>query len=294
VVLDLLERVADTIPTSDDIDQLFHPQRSGYLAVDGVWFSFRGIAVVLLVCFDPETFDVIAAEWSLTEDEKSYTKLLHAVLQKQGATTLKGIYADGDKGLMSSLKKHLSLVPFQLCIVHKEIRMGQLVPVKAVAHSKQMSADTKQQIIVFQEKFRAVIYAEDKRSSVLALNQLRDFVAESGQLRFKQAYRSLRTNFRYTLTHFDHPEMMRDNNLIECFNGIMKTRLKLMRGFKKYENMDRYLQLFLLDYRFHPLRESRFVERRGMCPLECTGIILPKYYNFLQFLRESLNLNFVT
>lgn len=291
-ILDFLESVADKIPNSSDIDNLFHPVRSSYLALDGTWFSFRGQQIVLLVCFDPETFDIIEAIWSLQEDERSYTDLLLKVIDKIESKNIKGIYGDGDKGLMRSLKKHLPLVPFQVCIVHKEMRMGQLVPVKAINRSKQITAQAKSEIKQFQEKFRAVIYAKSKQESFLALKLLKQFVDLSGQERFKKAYRSLLTNFAYTLTHFDHQDMLRDNNLIECFNGIIKPKLKLMKGFKKYENMDRYLKLFVLDYRFHNLKESRFEERRNLNPLQCAGIKLPKIYNFLSFLRKSLNLNF--
>ena len=293
VILSFIEQVADEIPDIDFTDQLFNPKRSGYLALDGVWFKFRGRDVVMLVCFDPETFDVIEAIWSLKEDEKGYTDLLMRVTKKIGFNGIKGIYADGDKGLMKSLKTHFPLVPFQLCVVHKEMRMGQIVPVKSVNISKRMDKKTKKEILEFQEKFRAVIYAEDKQESLLALKELKIYVDTSSQERFKKAFRSLRTNFKYSLTHFDHPEMMRDNNLIECFNGIIKPRFKLMRSFKKYENMDRYLKLFLLDYRFHTLKESRFKERRGLSPLQCAGAKLPKIYNFLTFFRKSLNLNFV-
>lgn len=293
-ILDFLENVADVLPTIDDIDNLFHPKRSGYLALDGVWFKFRGMQVVMLVCFDPKTFDIIDAIWSLQEDEKSYTDLLMRTLKKVGFINIKGIYADGDKGLIRSLKKHLPLTPFQVCIVHKEMRMGQIVPVKSVNISKRLSESTKTEIKEFQEKFRAVIYAESKEKSFIALKELKQYVELTNQERFKKAYRSLKTNFKYTLTHFDHPGMMRDNNLIECFNGIIKPRLKLMKGFKKYENMDRYLKLFLIDYRFHALKESRFEERRGLSPLESAGVNLPKFYNFLSFLRKYLNLNFTT
>ena len=293
-ILDFIETVSDQIPTIDDIYNLFHPERSGYLALDGVWFKFKGMQVVLLVSFDPETFDVIEAIWSLEESEKSYSELLVKIIRKMGTKNIKGIYADGDKGLMLSLKKHLPLVPFQLCIVHKEMRMGQIIPIKSVNISKRMSKKVKKEIVEFQEKFRAVIYAGSKKESLLALKKLKTYTDASNQERFKKAYRSLRTNFKYTLTHFDHPEMMRDNNLIECFNGIIKPRLRLMKGFKKYENMDRYLKLFMLDFRFHQLKESRFKERRGLSPLQCGEVNLPKFYNFLTFLRKSLNLNFST
>lgn len=291
-VLDFLEKVADQVPTLDDIDNLFHPRRSGFIALDGVWFKFRGLDIVLLVCFDPETFDIIEAIWSLQEDEKSYTTLLTKVIVKIGKTNIKGIYGDGDKGLINSLKIHLPLVPFQICIVHKEMRMGQVVPVKMINISKRMEEKVKIEIKQFQQLFRAVIYADNKEESLMALRILKLFVANNPTERFKKAFRSLLTNFKYTLTHFDYPEMQRDNNLLECFNGIIKPRLRLMKGFKKYNNLDRYLKLFLLEYRFRPLRESRFTDRRNLSPLQVAEVELPKIYNFLTFLRTSLKLDF--
>lgn len=291
-ILDFLETAADVVPDIDDIDNIFHPRRSGYLAVDGVWFTFRGMDIVLLVCFDPESFDVIDATWSVTEDESAYSRLLIGVGEKLGFDAIKGIYGDGDKGLMKSLKKHFPLVPFQLCVVHKEMRMGQLVPVKSVKISKRMSNKTKKEILQFQELFRAVLYADSKKASYKALQRIRDFTKKSDNPKFTTAYNSLKHNFKYTLTHFDHNEMMRDNNMIECFNGIIKPKLRLMKGFKKYKNLHRYLKLFILNYRFHPLKESRFEERRNLTPLEIAGVQLPKYTNFLTFLRKSLNLDF--
>lgn len=291
-ILDFLESVADKLPTNDDIDNLFHPKRSGYIALDGVWFKFRGLEIVLLVCFDPETFDIIEITWSLEECEESYTKLLQKVIKKLGIRAIKGVYGDGDKGLIRALKLNIPLAPFQMCVVHKEMRMGQLVPVKLVNISKQMDDQTKKEIKEFQNKFRQVIYAPTKQKSLSALEELKVYVSESKQARFKKAYRSLKTNFDYTLTHFDHPDMQRDNNLLECFNGIIKPRLKLMKNFKKYQNLDRYLKLFALNYRFHPLKESRFEERRGLSPLQSAGANLPKIFNFLSFLRDYLKLNF--
>jgi hypothetical protein len=109
---------------------------------------------------------------------------------------------------------------------------------------------------------------------------------------FKQSYNSLKHNFVMTLTHFDYEGMERDNNILECFNGCLKPRLKLMRGFKKADNLDRYLNLFLLEYRFRPLRESRFKERRGKSPLQLAGVILEHPYNFLTYLRENLHFTY--
>jgi len=295
LILDFIESVADALPALDDIDRLYDPKRSGYLAVDGVWFSFGKEEIVLLVCFDPETFDIVSAVWSEDETEQSYENLITQAVNKIGATHVKGIYADGDKGFLKALKRLLPTVPFQLCVFHKELRMGQVVPVKSVRVSKKLTAQQKHDIKTFQLLFREVIYADTKEKSIEARDRLKRYVdSETHQYeeRFLKAYRSLIHNFKYTLTHFDHPGMRRDNNLLECFNGIIKPRLDLMKGFKKKENIDRYLKLFLLEYRFRPLKESRFKDRNGNSPLEVAHVLLPKYYNYIYLLRTSLSLSF--
>ena len=155
-----------------------------------------------------------------------------------------------------------------------------------------MTDQKKHDIKVFQLLFRDVIYAADKEKSSQALERLKKYVKSQKEIepRFQKAYRSLLTNFKHTLTHFDHPHMERDNNMIENFNSVFKPRLKLMKGFKKEENIDRYLKLFLLQYRLHPLKESGMKERNGNSPLELSGTYIPKNYNFLHLLRTTFNI----
>ena len=291
-VLDFLEIVADALPELDDIDSLFAPRRSGFIALDGIWFSFNKEEIVLLVCFDPVSFDVVAAHFEMDETAQGYEKLLIAAVNKLGALEIKGAYGDGDNGLIFSLKKLLPHVPFQLCVVHKEMRMGQFVPIKSLHNSKQFTDKQKHEIREFQFLFREVIYAKTKEESFEALKRLKEYVKFNPNKRFIKAYRSLERNFSYTLTHFDHPHMERDNNLLECFNGILKPRLKLMKSFKKKENLNRYLKLFLTEFRFRPLKESRFINRRGETPLALGDVYLPPYYNFITFLRERFKLTF--
>jgi hypothetical protein len=295
LILDFIESVADALPTLHEIDYLYYPKRSGYLAFDGVWFQYGIEKIVLLVCFDPETFDIVSAIWSEQETEKAYEQVMTEAVNKIGSTKIKGVYADGDRGFLSALKRLLPTIPFQLCVFHKELRMGQVVPVKSVKISKRLTDHQKHDIKVFQLLFREVIYAETKEASIAAKDRLKRYVesdTHSYEERFMKAYRSLMHNFKYTLTHFDHPGMKRDNNLLECFNGILKPRLTLMKGFKKKENLDRYLKLFLLEYRFHPLKESRFKDRRGKSPIQIAQVILLPYYNFLTYLRSHLNLSY--
>lgn len=294
-ILTFIESVADALPSIDDIDGIYHPTRSGYLALDGVWFSYGQEEIVLIVAFDPESFDIVGAIWADDETQEGYETVLTQAVNKIGAVNMKGLYADGDNGFLAAWKKLLPTVPFQLCVFHKELRMGQVVPVKRVSTSKQMTDREKHDIKVFQLLFREVIYAYDKSSSITALERLKAYVKSNSHSypeKFQKAYRSLIHNFSYTLTHFDHPHMRRDNNLLECFNGCMKPRLRLMRGFKKKANLDRYLKLFLLDHRFHELTESRFKARRGKTPLEIAGATIPVYRNFLRLLREELQLDY--
>jgi hypothetical protein len=291
-VLTFIEQVGKTIPDVDDVDRLFSPRRSGYLAFDGVWFDYGRETVVLLVCFDPQTFDVISAVFNREETRQGYEKLIKSVLVKLSKQRIKGIYGDGDNGLIMALKRYFPYTPFQLCVVHKNLRMEQTVPVKLAVKSHHIPDNAKQEILEFSKLFHSALYADTKEAALAGLTKLLHFTNQHPQEKFLKAVNQLKHNFVYTLTHFDYPEMERDNNLIECFNGCLKPRLKLMRGFKKKQNLDVYLKLFLLEFRFHLLKESRFKDRRGRSPLELGGVKLPEYYNFLTLLRRQLHLSY--
>lgn len=291
-VLMFMAWVADALPTLDETDNHYFPHRSGYLAFDGVWFGYGSGQIVLLVCFDPVSFDVISAIWNDDENQTGYNLLIRQVLNKLPKDRVKAVYGDGDNGLMLSLKHYLPRVPFQLCAVHKILRMSQVVPVARAGRSRQMSEQVKVEIKEFARLFRETLIAVSKEEAVEKLGDLLIWTAAHPSERFSHAVNQLKHNFHLTLTHFDYPGMMRDNNLIECFNGCLKPRLTLMKGFKKEDNLDRYLKLFLSDFRFHNLKESRFAHRRDKSPMELGGVLLPQYYNFLTLLRTEFHLSY--
>lgn len=97
-------------------------------------------------------------------------------MNKIGVVQVKGVYADGDRGFLKALKRLLPTAPFQLCVFHKELRMGLVVPVKSVRVSKQMTQNQKHDVTVFQLLFREVIYEETKEKSVKALERLKRYV----------------------------------------------------------------------------------------------------------------------
>jgi hypothetical protein len=123
-ILDFIKTVADALPTIDDIDRLYHPLRSGYLTLDGVWFQYGDDQIVLLVAFDPETFDVVGARWEREETQHGYELLLTDCVNKIGILNIKGVYGDGDNGLIEAKNHLLPTTPFQACVFHKELRMA--------------------------------------------------------------------------------------------------------------------------------------------------------------------------
>ncbi len=292
-LLQLTQQVADRLPTLTDIDNLFHPRRSGYLAFDGVYFKLEGEAFVILICFDPETFDVLGYRIAAAESFPGYVDLALEVKKKLAAANVPiiGLYGDGEKGLLQALNEVFPAVPFQLCIVHKYLRIGQVIPFKSV-NRKGVFYLRKRKILKFKRLFEETVFAETKEASIKKFAELKMFAQAHAIEKFHQGYRILKNNFKLTLTHYDHLHMERDNNLIECFNSIISRKLDLFKGFKKAMNIDRYLKLILLDYRFHELTESRFAYRRDQSPLELAQANLPAYYNFIKMLRETLNLNF--
>lgn len=292
-LLKLIEIVADNLPSLDEIDDFYHPYRSGFLAFDGVWYKYKGLNFVVLICFDPKTLDIISYLVSNKESFLSYQQLINKTKVKLKNMTIKGFYCDGDRGLIKALKLSFPSSPIQVCVVHKEFRLGQLLPFKRAYKGKTLKDDFRQKVIFFKEKVESIIYAKDKKQAKENLNKLLEFMKKEKDERLKKAYGSLKYNFQYLLTHFDYPDMERDNNIIEGFNSIIKRRLKLLKGFKKPGNIEKYLKLIFLDYRFHELVSSSFLERRKLTPLELTKVVLPPYYNFIKFLRQTFDISFL-
>jgi len=291
-LLDFIEIVSDKLPSLDEIDYLYNPQRSGYIAFDGVWYKWKGLNFVLLVSFDPLTLDVVSYIVSEKESYESYRKLIEKVIPKFKETLVKGLYCDGDRGLIKALNGYFPSIPIQVCVVHKEFRLGQILPFKRAYAGKTIDPGFRRKVVIFKETTEAIIYADTKLKSEENFLKLNNFMKKVKDEKLKKAFGSLRYNFKYILTHFDHPEMERDNNIIEGFNSIIKRRLKLLKGFKKPANIGRYIKLVLLDYRFHELVESRFPERRKSTPLNLAKVDLPSYYNFIKLLRQTFNLSF--
>lgn len=277
VLLSAVESVADSLPTNRAVTSWLKPIRSGYFALDGTWLKYRGREFVLLILFDVETLDVVAATVASDENYDSYKALIAPVAAELGQT--KGFFSDGEPGLLKLIKERYPQTPIQLCVFHKYSRVGQIA---CFVHPKsELDREIKRRV----EK---VLFAPTKAHALSALAELKAYAIEYPKSKkLKQVIGVLKRNFDLLLTHYDNPEMSPYNNVLEGFNYLIKRRTRLMKGFKKPINISRWLKLLILDWRFHPLTESEFPTRRGKSPLELAQVKLPKIYNWVTFLRKK-------
>ena len=273
-----IEEYTEQLPSHFQITQWLQPKRSGYYALDGTWMKYRGRDIVLLILFDVETLDIVNWKIARKEAEASYSELLINAY-KEISPNVKGFFCDGDPGLLKALKILFPDTPIQLCVFHKYSRAGQIIPFVRIKN------DTDREIKKLTEQ---VLFANTKQEAILSLEKLQRYAQEHQKHKqLNKLIGVLKRNFDLLLTHFDNPEMSPYNNVLEGFNYIVKRKTKLMKGFKKPVNINRWIKLIMLDWRFHYLTESQFRDRRKKSPLELAGCELPKIYNWVKFVSKN-------
>jgi transposase-like protein len=278
-LIDHIERLADRIPKNDQITSWLKPKRSGYYALDGTWLKYRGRDIVLLILLDVHTLDIVSYDIARDETERAYLRLIDRAWHEisDGA---KGFYCDGDLGLLKALRNRFPRTAIQLCVFHKYQRVHQLVPF--VRPRTPLDKEIR-------ERVGTVLFAETKQMTIIRLHELEQFAKEhQGYKKLHDVIGVLKRNFDLLLTHFDHSEMTPYNNVLEGFCHVIKRRTRLMKGFKKPININRWLKLIILDWRFHPLKESVFKDRKNFSPLQLAEVELPKkLYNWLSYVRKN-------
>jgi transposase-like protein len=273
-----IEEYCDQIPNHFEITGWLKPKRSGLYALDGTWLKYRGRDIVLLILLDVKTLDIVNWRIAREENRAAYNRLL-VEAYAEIADNIRGFHCDGDPALLKAIKDIFPKVPIQLCVFHKYSRAGQLIPFARIKN------ETDKEIKRLTEK---VLFAPTKQEAIASLAQLQRYAREHQKhKKLKELIGVLKRNFDLLLTHFDNPEMSPYNNVLEGFNYIVKRRTKLMKGFKKPININKWLKLILADWRFHVLRESQFKDRKNKSPLQLAGCELPKINNWVKYLYKN-------
>ena len=270
-----IEKYCDQIPNHFEITKWLKPARSGFYALDGTWLKYRGMDIVLLILFDVKTLDIVNWRISRQETREAYDKLL-VDAYAEIANNIKGFHCDGDPGLIAAIKDLFPNAPIQLCVFHKYSSAGRLIPFIRIKN------ETDREIKRLTER---VLFALTKQEAISSLDELQRYAQEHQKhKKLKELIGVLKRNFDLLLTHFDNPEMSPYNNVLEGFNYIVKRRTRLMKGFKKPININKWLKLILTDWRFHYLKESQFKDRKNKSPLELAGCELPKIHNWIKYI----------
>lgn len=277
-----IEELADRLPENEQITAWLKPKRSGYYAVDGTWLKYRGRDIVLMLFFDTITLDIAGFKVAIDETYESCLPWFETVKIELGSP-VKGLYSDGEPGVLKALQEIFPEAAVQLCVFHKYQRAKQIVPF--IRPKTKLDKQIKEHV-------QKVLFAVSKQEAENRMKDLELFAKEhQGEEKLKAIIGVLKRNFDLLLTHFEHPEMSAYNNVLEGFNHVIKRRLRLMKGFKKPINIKRWIKLLMLDWRFHPLTESVVKERKNKSPLHLAEVPLPKkVYNWMSFVRKNYKL----
>lgn len=234
--------------------------------------KYRGTAFGVLIAFDVETLDIIAYQIASAENAENWIKLLTKCdLDRE---QVKGLYIDGELNLVTVMKDHFPDKPIQLCVFHKEIRIGQIIP---LVHPK--SEEDKW----LKKVFEIILYDRSEIRALRYFLKLKIMKTTDKTKKKKQIYGVLNRNFNLLMTHHRHPHMHRTNNVLEGFNGNISQKLDIMRSIKKPQNISRYLKLIFLDYRFRRIQNSSIKERNQKSPLELAGCEdVPNYHHWIE------------
>jgi len=126
----------------------------------------------------PLLFDIISYLIAERESFDSYQKLIQKVFPKLKDIFIKGIYCDGDRGLIKAVKLNFPSAPIQVCVVHKEFRLGQLLPFKRAYTGKSLDPRFKKKVRFFKETAESIIYAETKNEAEENFKQLKEFMVQ--------------------------------------------------------------------------------------------------------------------
>ena len=185
---------------------------------------------------------------------------------------------DGKRGLHQALEEIFPHIPRQLCITHKARRICQIIP--RVRGDKIDKMIFKIGINCITAKDEETFYKQKNILIKLFQSSWYDKQPKSIQEKLKKVIGAIRFQQKYLNTRFKLPELIKDDittNPLECVNGIIKERIRLLRGFKNPEHSELIIKLIILYYRFHKFTGSKFRHRNGKRPIELNKITNQNY-----------------
>lgn len=274
-VLGLVVAAGRALPPLGAVSRALGIQWSGRFALDGIFGKVAGTSVVVLICSDLVSLDVVAYGIYDTERYASWADFLQqlrALLADQLDPQF--FVSDGKRGLHQALSEVFHRTPRQLCTAHKLRRVFQIIP--------RIRGDAYDQMIAHIAA-RAIL-APDAREFRVYVSLLIQFRkdpfhgrrSEAHQRKLAKVIGALRFQQHQLHTRYRQPDLIGDDHTTNShegsINGFLKERFRLMRGFKAPDHVEPIVRLLITYYRFHRFTSSRYPERNGLRPIELNVI----------------------
>ena len=249
-----------------EIAQELKPRWSGILGVDGKPIKISGTEAVLLIAVDIGTMDAFFFDLVAAEDEENALKFFR-IIKEVFKYPVQAVVSDLGKGrvFVNLVERIFPYVPHQACVIHFSRYVDIKLPKSKKSKYHQLNEYLRQHI-------NHILFTQCYNDADELLIRLRNIEHLFGAKYHHEIIKSLRNNFDLLTTHFFHPELPRDNNVVENIIKQLNSKLYHMHGFKKMENAYNFLKLWFCAYRIRLFTSSSYPHRNGQCPLSLAGV----------------------
>lgn len=238
----------------------------------------KGKKRVALLAIDVLTCDLVYYDVVSSEAKDTCEKFL-LIVRDVMKYPIKSIVSDLGKGnIFKNLINDLfPAIPHQACVVHYDRYLDFVIPKSKKSPHYELNKTLKQMI-------KNLLYADnfnDAEEIFIRLMNRKDIFTASYH---KTIIESLQKNFNLLTAHFHQELLPRDNNATENVVGQLNAKLKMMKSFGSDNSAYNFLKLWATWYRFKPLTDSNFENRKNLSPLQLAGVDTSK----LDWLRFTL------
>ena len=246
-IADRLRRELSSLPKNEIITQAYCTRFGGVLCLDGVYLSVKGFSkkIPFIYGIDFITHDIPAGILALAENEMAFGRLF-SILEAVGYP-LRFAVSDESPAILPALYKVFPGAGLQLCHVHI---------LRNIRNELHLSSYDKRHLSFFLEiKNLLNTYLEENRRNIF-----QDMAARFGAHAIyadilKSLYSRSENLFRYESIRRLGLSCPKTNNLIEAFNGHLKSRVNSIKGFESLSSAERFMNAWMIRRRFTPFRD---------------------------------------
>lgn len=230
--------------------------------------------MAVFICLDNQSMDIVYYD-IFSKENYQYWKIFLLKLQTViNVTSISKFFVtDGKRGLHQALEEIFPHIPRQLCVAHKARRICQIIP--RVRGDKIDKMIFRIGIDCITAKDEETFYKQKNILIQLFQSSWYDNQPKPRQEKLKKVIGAVGFQQKYLNTRFKLPDLIKDDittNPLECVNGILKERIRLIRGFKNPEHAELIIKLIITYYRFHKFTGSKFRYRNGKRPIQLNQI----------------------